>query len=111
MESIGRNPKRIDEYNIRVAQLNAEIERSDLIAVPLEHEVYSFVKSAFGIYSLRETVTSASRLLMSSAQQKSDHDEKKRDEKMQAGLGLIGVFAVFSALVDAIDFLAKLSIG
>ena len=107
MESIGRNPKRIDEYNIRVAQLNAEIERSDLIAVPLEHEVYSFVKSAFGIYSLRETVTSASRLLMSSAQQKSDHDEKKRDEKMQAGLGLIGFFCGIFRFSRCIRFYRK----
>ena len=40
-----------------------------------------------------------------------EQKEKKRDELIQAGMGLVTIFAIFSALLDAFDYIAKFAPG
>ena len=80
-----------------------------------------------GIDTLKESVITSAELLIKNAEQQRDRDLKKaqqkqeeaqkledeasqrRDARIQAGIGWVTVLAVFSAWIDAYDFLGKLS--
>ncbi len=125
IEKITQESKKIDSFNEELVQLSTQMEEDDLIANPLEQEVYAFIKDTWGIESLKSSVTSSAQLLIKNAEQLRDRkaaeerhaqevrkeieDEKeaKRDSRIQAGIGLVTVFTVFSAWTDAFDFIAK----
>lgn len=129
IQKITQNSEEIDRFNERLVSLNTRIEEDDLIVNPLEQEVYAFIKRTFGIENLKDSVTTSAQLLIKNAEQlrdrKADEDwrikeerekeeeqrKAKRDGRIQAGIGLVTIFAVFSAWVDAFDFLAKLVPG
>lgn len=129
---IGKIHQREDQiagFNERLVRLNSRIESDGLISDPVEQEVYAFINNTLGIDSLKESVTTSARLLIKNAEQQHDREtkaarirreewekkeeraEKRRDEQLQAGIGLVSVLAVFSAWVDAFDFFAKLEPG
>lgn len=80
-----------------------------------------------GIDILKESVLKSAQLLISNAEQERDREMKaarekqeearqkeeessqRRDARIQAGIGWVTVLAVFSAWIDAYDFLGKLS--
>lgn len=125
IEKITQESKEIDRFNEELVQLSTRMEEDDLIANPLEQEVYAFIKDTWGIESLKSSVTSSAQLLLKNAEQlrdrkaaeerhaqevrkeKEDEKEAKRDSRIQAGIGLVTVFTVFSAWTDAFDFIAK----
>ena len=108
-----------------MVRLNTRIEEDDLIADPLEQEVYAFIKDTMGIEPLKNSVATSAQLLIKNAEQmrdrkaaedrrlqemrekKENEREARRDGRIQAGIGLATIFAVFSAWVDAFDFIAK----
>ncbi len=119
----------IDRFNERLVRLNTRMQEDDIIADPLEQEVYAFIKNTLGIEPLKASVTASTGLLIKNAEELRDRKaaadrlaqesrakqeearEAKRDSRIQAGIGLVTVFAVFSAWVDAFDFFAKLVPG
>lgn len=125
IQKITQESKEIDRFNEDLVRLSTRIEEDDLIANSLEQEVYAFIKDTLGIESLKSSVTTSAQLLIKNAEQLRDRkateerhaqevrkeieDEKeaKRDSRIQAGIGLVTVFTVFSAWTDAFDFIAK----
>ena len=126
---IHQKEDQIESFNERLVRLNSRIESDGLISDPLEKEAYAFINNTLGIDSLKESVTTSAQLLIKNAEQQYDREakaarikredrekkeeraEKRRDEQLQAGIGLVSVLAVFSAWVDAFDFFAKLEPG
>ena len=129
IQKITQESKEIDRFNEDLVRLSTRMEEDDLIANSLEQEVYAFIKDTLGIESLKSSVTTSAQLLIKNAEQLRDRkateerhaqevrkeieDEKeaKRDSRIQAGIGLVTVFTVFSAWTDAFDFIAKLVPG
>ena len=119
---LNRLNAQVDEFNTRLVRLNAQIVQDDMITDSLEQEVYAFIKKMLGIEELRNSVTMSARLLIKKAEQhlhlvtedrekKEERAEKKRDERIQAGIGLVTVLALFSALTDAFDFISTFNMG
>lgn len=126
IQTISKKEEEIEKFSERLVKLNTRIEEDDLIADPLEQEVYFFIKDALGIERLKDNVDSSARLLISNAEQLRDRraekqrynqtvmekieqrQEAKRDGRIQAGIGLMTIFAIFSAWNDAFDFIAKI---
>ncbi len=116
-----------DRFNSRLVRLSTRIEEDGLITDPLESMVYRFIRTTMGIDTLKESVITSAELLIKNAEQQRDRDLKKaqqkqeeaqkledeasqrRDARIQAGIGWVTVLAVFSAWIDAYDFLGKLS--
>ena len=89
--------------------------------------VYSFIRNMMGIQTLKKSVIASAQLLIKNAEQESDRETKqarealeearkreeesaqRRDARIQAGIGWVTVLAVFSAWIDAYDFIGKLS--
>lgn len=127
IQTISKKEEEIEKFSERLVKLNTRIEEDDLIADPLEQEVYFFIKDALGIERLKDNVDSSARLLISNAEQLRDRraekqrynqtvmekieqrQEAKRDGRIQAGIGLMTIFAIFSAWNDAFDFIAKIA--
>lgn len=125
IRKLTQESKEIDRFSARLVQLNTRMEEDDLIADPLEQEVYAFIKDVLGIAPLKNSVVTSAQLLLKNAEQmrdrkaaedrriqeerekKENEQEAKRDARIQAGIGLATSFAVFSAWVDAFDFIAK----
>ncbi len=129
IQKLTQESEEIDRFNERLVRLNTRMEEDDLIADPLEQEVYAFIKDTLGIEPLKNSVATSAQLLIKDAEQmrdrkaaedrriqeerekKENEQEAKRDGRIQAGIGLVTIFAVFSAWVDAFDFIAKLVPG
>ncbi len=116
----------IDRFNERLVRLNAIMEKDNLISNPLEQEVFAFIKNILEIEALKRSVTTSAQLLIKNAEQQREREikkarlareerekqeeqaEKQRDAEIQAGISLLSILAVFSAWVDAFDFIARL---
>ena len=125
IETIDQKTAEIDELNSRIVRLNTRIETDNLITAPLEQDIYDAIKESLQVDELRESVVTSANLLIKNAEQKRDRalnqareeqkqrkiaeekKERERDELIQAGIGLVTILAVFSALVDSFDFIAK----
>ena len=127
IQTIGHDTTEIDRFNARIVRLSTRIERDELITDSLELMVYSFIRNMMGIQTLKKSVIASAQLLIKNAEQESDRETKqarealeearkreeesaqRRDARIQAGIGWVTVLAVFSAWIDAYDFIGKLS--
>lgn len=118
--------ERIERFNERIVRLSTKIEEDSVIVDPLEQDIYAAIKSSFKINELKESVIDSANLLIKNAEQKRDEEvkkdrrnqenrekkesakEKARDNRLQAGIGLMTIVGVFSAWVDSFDFFAKI---
>lgn len=118
-----------DSFNTRLIHLSAQMQRDDLIIDPVEQEVYCFLKRNMGINELKENVLTTAELLIQNARQKREREEKeerqeqekrekraedaerRRDNQIQAIMGLFALLGIFSALADCFDFVAKFLTG
>ena len=128
-EEIAEFSTRIERFNERIVRLSTKIEEDNVIVDPLEQDIYAALKSSFKIDELKESVIDSANLLIKNAEQKRDRElkkarkeqeerekeenakEKARDNRLQAGIGLMTIVGVFSAWVDSFDFFAKLVPG
>lgn len=124
-ENMQADSSMIEQFNTRLICLSAKMQRDDLIADPIEQEVYSFMKKNIGIDELKKSVLTSADLLIQNAQQKRDREEKeerlrqekrekqaedaerRRDNQIQAIMGIFALLGVFSALVDSFDFVSR----
>lgn len=125
IQKIAQESEEIDRFNERLVRLSTRMEEDDLSVNSLEQKVYSFIKEILGIEALKNSVATSAQLLIKNAEQLRDRKasedrrnqemrekeaneaEEKRDQLIQTGIGLTAVLAIFSALVDAFDFIAK----
>lgn len=108
LQEITQKSKELEHFNERLVHLNTEMEEEyDLITDPLEQSIYKFIKDTLNIESLKKSVTTSAQLLIKNAEQMWDEKKEKQDERIQAGIGLVTIFAVISALGDVFDYIAK----
>lgn len=107
LTKITKDPNEMDRFNRQLVELNTEMEQDGLIVDPIEQEIYTFISDVLGIDVLKRSVMTSAQLLIDNAEQKETAEKAKRDNRIQAGLGLVTIFTVFSAFVDAFDYIAK----
>ncbi len=99
---------KIEQFNNELIRLNTGMEEADLnILDPVEQDAYVFLRTVLGIEPLRNTVTTSAQLLIENAKQQYEKREAERDGRIQAGIGVVSIFAIFSAFTDSFDFIAK----
>lgn len=105
MKSFKSESEQIKSLSAEVVALNVQMEEDDLITNPIEMEAYSFIKDLLHINELKSSVISSAQLLIENAEQENEKEKKKRNERIQAGIGLISVFSILSALTNAFNFI------
>lgn len=98
---------KIEEYNKDLVKLNTSMAQEKVDKNSLEQDVYAFLNRALGIESLKDNVITSAKLLIENAEQENERKESERDSYIQAGIGAVSVFAIFSAFTDSFDFIAK----
>lgn len=129
IQKIIQESEEIDRFNEKIVLLNTKIEEDDLIADPIEQEIYKFIKKILDIGTLQKTVITSAQLLVKNAEQLRDRkktaeqqaqeirkrkeieQEEKQNSRIQAGIGFVTIFTIFSAWTDAFDFIAKFMPG